>query len=368
MTLAAVTPTVTAPPAGDGGPAVPPSAAPATPAAPAAPAKGTPPAEPSRVAGSDFDADAAMAEALKVVTGKGETQTETKETPKPQEAKTEEKPKGDEEELPPPPADLTQKKLSEGFAKLERQKRRDQKAFTETQAKLAAKEQELAAKEQAWAQREASFKQHQENPLVLLEQHGWNFDRLVKFVMDDGKVPPEVLAERASAAQKKQIEDQQKRLDAIEAQRRANEDVVLSQEWERRTFAGVEAVLGTEAAPKEHTHQMIRWVEENSGRQAVLADVLAVQAAHFQKTRQTLDPATALVHVEQAYARMFSRRAGNPAQVGAGAPANPGAEKPRQLTSQDRSDVSMPSQAEIDNMSNDERMALAIRISQGSPR
>lgn len=356
-----------------------PAAPPAAPAAPPSPQakRDAQPAAPQRVEGKELDVEGLRKAAIAVAMGKapppvdGET-PETPAAPAAEAKPTPPKPKepgkeGEEEELPPPPADLTQKKLSEGFAKLERQRRRDQKEFNERTAALAAREAEVT---QLRAEAEAKAKaaaEHTNDPLRLLESHGWDVDRFVKFVMSDGQVPPEVLAQKATEATKKQLEEQQKKLDAIERQRQQHEDALLSSEWERRSYAGVEAKLGKIGEPLEHGLPHVAAIDEWSGRGTVFSDVLTVQAQHFQRTGQTLDPATALVHVEQAYAARFPNLLKrNPAQQGAGTPATTGAEKPRQITSSDVSDVSVPTDEELDKMTPDERRARAVRIAKGS--
>lgn len=351
--------------------AAPPPAAPAAAPAPQSKADAMP-GEPKRVEGQAFDADAVRKKALALATGK-ETDDEgdegaktpaTESKPKPAEAKPKEE---GEEDLPPPPADLTQKKLSEGFAKLERQRRRDQKEFQEKQAAFAAKEAEVTRLK---AEYEAKSKAHQDytnDPLKLLGEHGWDVNRVVEFIMSDGQVPPEVLAKKASAETQKRLDDQQKELDRIKSERETQEVLAKSSEWERRTYAGIENKLGKAEAPLDHGLQHVAFIDEAKGRTAIREDVLWVQGQHFLKTGQTLDPETALVHLEQAYFEMFPNLLKrNPAQQGAGTPATTGAEKPRQITSSDTSDVSVPTDEELDRMTPDERRARALKIARGS--
>lgn len=344
--------------------------APATPA-PASPADkaAAQPKPAERVSGADVDRDALMAEALSVAKGTKPAPVEGKEPPAPAEPSTDAqlKPKEGEEDIPPPPADLTQKKLSEGFAKLERQRRRDQKEFAAKTTELATRETALKTREAAIASHEAAMKAAAQDPLSYLKAGGWEFEELVNFVIQDGKVPPEVLAKRASEQHKAEIEKTKQEVEALKKQKQYEQDVLLSNEWERRTAAGIDAKLGPANEPIAHEFPTISFIEEQRGRGTVLADVLTTQAQHFQRTGQTLDPATALVHVERAYARMFPKlQARNPAQQGAGTPAATGAEKPRQITSSDKSDVSVPSDEELGNMTPEERLAVAVRVAKGS--
>jgi hypothetical protein len=286
--------------------------------------------------------------------------TETTEKP----AKTEDKKK---------PEDLTQDKLSRGFAKLKDQEERLARRYETWQGEVKAKEAELAKFKEERAAFETKREVYYKNPEQLLADHGWDVDKFVQYVMSDGKVPPDVLARQLQDQHKADLEKTRKEIEELKSVRQREEDAQLASEYDRQVATRVESIIGKDDAflpEAAESYPMFLRVIEEFGRDEVLEDVKRALIKHHQDTGQVVDPLRAVMYLDRAYRQRFPKMAsklgGNPAQNGAGASANSGAEKPRQLTTSDRSDIGTPSEEELDQMTPEERRARATRIFQGS--
>lgn len=339
------------------------------------------PAAPQRVEGQSFDVDAAMNQALKELgldhdasnlpTAEAapgmETSEETSdlETPPEQSQTQQQKPK---EEKPP-----TQDRLSRGFAKLHRQ----QEAFEAEKQSFATERQSFQTERQAfqterdtWTQQREAWKK---NPLAAIEDLGWNLDRFVKFVLEDGKVPPEVVAKQLADEQKNELKKTQEELEAIKRDKLAAEDTRLSRMFEEKTEARVKELLGDEGSYLEDAlakFPMVAKVDDLVGRTDVLFDVRKLLVQHLQQTGQAVDPIQALSYLDKAYRKRFPKLATdlgrNPAQSRAVQSAESGAQaKPVQLTSREVSDIGTPSDEELSSMTREQREERALQLFRG---
>jgi hypothetical protein len=333
------------------------------------------PVESSDVGSPRASEDALLAEAMATLEGGeggGEQPLEQQQKPAPAKPETEEQ--------------KTQARLSKGFAKLadleERFERRTAKQTQEFQAERAAFEAEraeLAPLKEAKARAASS-------PLEALSMLGWDYKSLVDYVMADGKIPPEKFAERLTNEHKTQYEKLQAQIEEMRQNGEREREAYEAQQETLRHEHAVRALFKDDSAPGAQRYPLFhdKFNESPETAQALMVDVQNVLTQHFNQTcvrenpndprsriikpGEKLDAERAVVYLEGILAKM-QVRARNPGQHGAvSQTANAGAARPqapKPLTPRDLSSSSMPTDAEIAQMSDEETEALAMRLLNG---
>ncbi len=310
-------------------------------------------------------------EALKTLDEGGGEQTDAPEAPK-----TPETPEAKTEE------EKTQAKLSKGFAKLAAEQDRHDRRVEKDRAALQAEREAFAAERAENEAFKAARAKAKTSPLEALQELGWTYREVVDYVLADGKIPPEKLAERLSNESKSEIARVQAELEAIKAQRQ--EEQVRYEE--RQDLSRIEQQTrglfrdgGDGLAKFPHFAHHFNASPEKAEK--LLTDIQNLRKRHFNETC-TRDPKTgqiikpgeivdalpAVAYIERIFAEMqISPK--NPGQPGAvPQTANAGAARqpaPKPLTARDLSVTSMPSDEELQQMSQEELEALSLRIYNG---
>lgn len=331
---------------------------------------GSPPPPPAAADASDIggvgsDEGALIREALSELDGGAEATPEVQQQtqqPKPAEKKPEE--------------ELTQRKLSNGFAKLAAQERRlevDREQFKAERASFEAERAEIAPLKEAMQKAKTS-------PLEALQAIGWSYKQLVDYVMADGQIPQEKLVERLTNEHKSNYERVQSELEQIKQQRQQEQERYEAQQDMSRIEHQTRSLFndGAEGLTKFPTFAY-HFKKSPETAQKLLQDVQNLRARHFnetcvrdQKTGQIIRPGEivdalpAVAYIERILADM-QMSAGNPGQPGAvPQTANAGAERqPKPLTPRDSSVTSMPSDEELAKMTDEEIHALSLRVLNG---
>lgn len=282
---------------------------------------------------------------------------------------------------PKKPEELTQKKLSDGFAKLAAKEDRHERRVAAETAKLQAERAAFEAERAEVAPLKEARERAKSSPLEALQLLGWNYKELVDYVMADGKIPPEKFAQRLDDDYKKKFADQEARINEInERYAKAQEQYEAQQDMNRVEHQTRELFKdgggGLEKFPTFAYH--FRRSPENA--QKLLVDVQNLRTRHFNETCQR-DPKTgqiirpgeivdalpAVAYIERILADI-QISTGNPGQPGAAlktANADAARQAPKPLTPRDSSVTSMPSDEELSKMSQEELDALSLRVLNG---
>lgn len=277
--------------------------------------------------GTPFDVEAARARALKLQQGEGGDGDE-EEPRKPEAAKPKEEKKPSETEEPEEdPEDkklresltekdgkLSQDKLERAFASLTKQEKRlkkrvgdfrtEQKSFElqQEQHQIAVREVE-AEREQGRARRERA----KTNPLEALNEIGWTFEQLTKYVMADGKIPPEKLIADMESSVKERLDKLSKEKDDLQQNIEKQRVIAAGTEYERKLRANVNELL-----PSYDFLQTYDPVE-------VQDLVLQIQVMHYEENaknpkgqQKTIDSKEILDMLENRQAETAARHARRP--------------------------------------------------------
>jgi hypothetical protein len=342
----------------------------ATPVNQGGPPPAATPVDSAGVGGVGGGEEALLAEAL--ATLQGDEGEQALEQP-PQQAK---KPEGKPEEL-------TQKKLSDGFAKLSAKEERFERRAAEHTQKFNAERAAFEAERAELAPLKEAKIRAQSSPLEALQLLGWDYKSLVDYVMADGQIPPEKFAQRLSDQHKAELEAVKAEMEGFKKSREqereayeAQQEVSRIEHQTRSLFTGGDESPGAQHCPLFYA----KFSESPENASQLLVDVQQVLSTHFNQTctrdaqgriirpGEKLDAGRAVVYLEGILAKMQVRPR-NPGQPGAASQtANAGAARqqaPKPLTPRDLSVTSMPSDEEIAAMSDEETEALALRIMNG---
>ncbi len=318
---------------------------------------------------SGGDEDALLAQALQTLDSgeeQGDEIPDTEPQPKPKEPAKEEQ---------------TQAKLSKGFAKLAEQEDRLDRRYKAWQSEQAQATTELQAARAEVATYKAAMEQAKQSPLSALKALGWEYDQLAQYVLKDGQLPPAMMAKHLEEHQKSEYS----KLEAqVQEMRRQAERANLERqgrEYEGRVESEVQGLFadGSEAATQypNFAHHF-----KNGRGVDLMIDVKRVLAQHFNETC-VRDPKTgriikpgevvaserAVRYVESILAKMqvgqLPAAGRNPGQPGAAQAANAGAAKPRPLVPRDYSEAGIPSEQELEAMTDEQREALAMQMFRG---
>jgi hypothetical protein len=327
------------------------------------------PADSSDVGSPRGSEDALLQEAMGVLEG-GEEGAAADEGPKPQ-------------EKPKPAEEQTQTKLSAAYAKLAAREERHDRRVAEQTAKFQSERASFEAELAELAPLKEAKAKAASSPLEALQLLGWGYKDLVDYVMADGKIPPEKFAERLSQQQKAEIDAVKAELEGIKKNRQteleayeAQQEVSRIEHQTKQLFAGDDSP-GAEHCPLFYS----KFSESPENAAQLMVDVQSVLTTHYNQTcvrdpqtgriikpGEKLDVGRAVVYLEGILAKMQIRPR-NPGQPGAVTQtANAGAARqqaPKPLTPRDLSVTSMPSEAELAAMSQEETEALALRIMNG---
>jgi hypothetical protein len=301
-----------------------------------------------------FDVDEARARALAALEAGDEGGDAPGELPEEEEEKTkpEPKPKPDEpeaeeeedahskrlrEELTEKDGKLSQDKLERAFAALTKQEKRlKAKVATLGQERdtfKAERDQVLALRkdvEEARTKDSERRERAKTKPLEALTELGWSYEDLIKYVMQDGKIPPEKLIKDMEAEQSRKFEAVRAELEEAKNDVVKHRTIAAGTDYERRLRASV-----ADALPS-FTYLPAYPVKE------VQDLVLSIQVGRYEENtklpegkQKSLDSIEILKELEQRQAEiveLHSKRLGlKPGQAGAAA-ANPGTGKSKPLT------------------------------------
>lgn len=290
----------------------------------------------------------------------------TEEPTKIEEKKVEEAKK--EEPLP----DIAE--ISKSFAALKHKTKR----FDDDRAAFNAEKTEFEAKKTAdsadFEKQRSEFNAHVEmakkNPLSALKALGWSPEQLYAYIEKDGQVPPERLIESAKAELKKELEDLRAERAKETEEKKARDAEALKAEqrtqadgFARRVGLEIADVADAEVAKYPYTRNVIL---KNPGlvHRAVLNSI----ASHMAKEKKVLAVSDAMMQFEEqakANAEMLGLPpiSSDPRQAGAVQPANPGNIEP--ISKSDAAKSGLVPKRAPDEMSDDERYELGLRLARG---
>lgn len=243
----------------------------------------------------------------------------------PTKPKVEEKPKPEEK-----PKDEVE--LSKKWARLSAQEDR----LVARQKQAAETLKQLEAREAAIAEREALAK----DPVEFLSKQGWDKDRIVKWIQDDGKIDPEVMVKQLDEKYRTEIENLKKER---EQERQELESTRRTRDMER-----VEGALNDEVMQLAKTDAELgvlkRLVEKNPQKfepfiqKRVGTIIREVWNKTFNKGEHegtnrgtVVDPRDALLYLQTELAEL---QLADPGQAPAVRSANPVAVEPTPITNQ----------------------------------
>ncbi len=345
----------------------------ATPAAPPPPAPAGGDGDSASVeVGGNSSEDALLDQALATLRGEGDEAPETAEGEAPAEgapaaAEPAEK-----------PAEVTQAKLSKGFAKLRAQEERFERRAAEMEAAHAQREATYAERDTKYAGYEQALQEARQSPLRALKLLGWEYDQLAKYVLNDGQLPPEQMAKHLQEHQQSEFQRLQGEIESLKQERAKEGEARAAREFEGRVEGDVHALFkgdSPDGAKYPHFAHHFR----NGQGEKLMVDVKSVLAKHFNQTcvrdekgriikpGEIVASERAVMYIENILKGMQvgPLPTGNPGQSGAVKSANTGAAKPRPLVARDASEMSVPSDQEIESMSDEERFNLALQVTSG---
>lgn len=333
-----------------------------TPAPGADPSGGAPPADAvvespvvETVAddGVEEDAEAREAAALAELTGKAAPKEEPK--PKPKEEPKEEIPSIEEQSRSFAALKHKTQRFNEERAAFAEEKR----AFEETQAKDKAEIEKLRT------ELEGRRERAKKTPLEALKELGWTPDQLLQYIGENGEIPKDRLFQTLKEEMQKELEavreETKKEREAREAQeaetlkRRQSEE---SSAFQRRVGMEIVDIATQEADKYKYLGKILR---KDPG--AVHRGVLNLIAQHFQQTKKPLAVSDAMLQIEKQQADWFEENQPDPQQAGAVKPANPGSIEP--IPKLDTAKRGVAPKKELDELTEEEREELALRIAKG---
>lgn len=222
--------------------------------------------------------------------------------------------------------------LSKKWAKLTAQEDR----LVERQKKAAESIKSLEAREAAIIERE----QLAADPVAFLQKQGWDKDRIVKWIQDDGKIDPETMVKQLDEKYRTEIanlkkEREQERLE-LENTRRTREmsDVENELNQEVLHLAKTDDELGvlkrlTEKNPKKFEP----FIQKRVGSIIAEAWRKTFNQGEFEGTNKgmVVDPRDAMLYLQAELAEL---QLADPGQVPAVRSANPVAVEPTPITNQ----------------------------------
>lgn len=291
--------------------------------------------------GTPFDVEAARARALKLQHGDdGEDKPEEAKKPPEPKAEPESVGDGDEEESKKARAELMDKdgkldndKLERAFASLTKQEKRLRKREGELrdgrkgfELQQAQHKESLAALEQEREQFRTRRERAKKNPLSALEELGWTYEQVVKYVVDDGKVPPEKLVRDIEEATKTRLDELKREKDELQADVEKHRTIQAGTDYERRLRANVAEL-----------HSAYKYVSKWPVSEVQDA-VLQIQVQHYEENarnpqgkQKTIDSKEILDILENRQAEIVNRLGLESGQAGA-ATQKPEAGKSKPLT------------------------------------
>jgi hypothetical protein len=297
--------------------------------------------------GVPFDADAAREQALQAFRdAEGDEEETLERAPKPEEEKkpAAPEPEPDEEdehakklreELTEKDGKLSQDKLERAFASLTKQEKRlknkvkalgqEREVFVGERERVAALQKEIETERATLAARRDKAKS---KPLEALTELGWSYEDLVKYVMQDGKIPPEKLVADMKAEQARELQEQKKELDALKTDIEKSKVIAAGTDYERKLRANIADL-----------HPAYRYVSKYPVEE-VQDLVLQIQVQHWEENQKlpagkqkTIDSKEILDMLENRQAEIVKRLGLESGQAGAPS-ANPGTAKSKTLTNE----------------------------------
>lgn len=280
------------------------------------------------------------------------------------------------------PEEQTQKKLSDGFAKLAAREERHDRRVAEDTAKAREREAAYEAREARLKPMEEAYEKAKSSPLEALQTIGWSYKELVDYVMADGKIPPEKFAERLSQQQKTELDAMKAELESIKQSRNQERDAYESQQEMARNEHSVRTLFADGGQGIQRYPTFAHHFRRDPGiAQRLMVDVNNALTQHFNETcvrdekgriikpGEKLDAERAVAYLEGILGTWQVPGQGNPGQPGA-VPQTAKADaarqsEPKPLTPRDLSVTSMPSDDELSKMSQEELDALSLRIYKG---
>ena len=331
-------------------------------AAVVAPATNTAPVVNADIAdgGGEFDRAAAFAEYQKVTDSEGDGTSrldvkdfdpneeppteETAAEPKPEDLTEEERIANRRKKLSDEKGKLSQDKLDGAFAKLTAEGKRLRGKVEALKGERAAFEKLQADHREAIEtaatrvnKTEAEWNEHAEKaktePLTVLEKLGWDWDKLVRYVQNNGKVAPEDAMKSAQQTYEQKLAAQAQELKDLKDSLSQRDMKSEASQYEQRAVATMESLI-TAAGSKYELVKNYDLKTEIAPK--VLQNIAAIYREGGTLGSKTypkgtaLDPATVLDHFEAQEAKALARHGYRPGQAGAASSAAKlGAAKPK---------------------------------------
>lgn len=331
-----------------------------TPAPGADPSGGAPPADAvvespvvETVAddGVEDDAEAREAAALAELTGKA---TPKEEKPKPKEEPKEEIPSIEEQSRSFAALKHKTQRFNEERAAFAEEKR----AFEETQAKDKAEIEKLRT------ELEGRRERAKKTPLEALKELGWTPDQLLQYIGENGEIPKDRLFQTLKEEMQKELEEvrnetkkEREAREAAEAENLKKRQAEESSAFQRRVGMEIVDIATQEAEKYKYLNKILR---KDPG--AIHREVLNRIAHAYKTTKKPLAVSDAMLQIEKQQADWFEDQP-DPQQAGAVKPANPGSIEP--IPKLDTAKRGVAPKKELDELTEEEREELALRIAKG---
>jgi vacuolar-type H+-ATPase subunit I/STV1 len=238
-------------------------------------------------------------------------------------AETPEVPASKPEEKPEPPKTKDELDLSKSWAKHDRERA----SLARKKAEFAALVKEFETKQAEFEPKNADLQTAYSDPIAFLGKAGWDKDKIMQWVMGDGKVDPELLVKQLETRHQEEIrklrEERDQEKQELEDARRARE----LERVESELYQDVSAQL------KDPRFELLqKLVAKNPKQEAVLQKKVGeIIAAVYKKSgnETVVDPADALAYLQAELAEI---QLADPAPSPAVKPAKLAAVEPKPIT------------------------------------
>lgn len=166
---------------------------------------------------------------------------------------------------------------------------------------LARKEREIRQKEQVFKEQMGEYEAYRKerellknNPLDFLEKNGWKFNDLAEYVLNDQKKTPDM-----------QVSELQKRIDQLEAERKAELETKQRSEQEKQNQAAInnfKEKIKTSITENNETYELIN----HFGEYDLVYEVIS---NYYANNGQILDVDKAAQEVENYLEQQFEKAA-----------------------------------------------------------
>jgi Skp family chaperone for outer membrane proteins len=213
--------------------------------------------------------------------------------------------------------------LSKSWAKHDRERA----SLAKKKAEFAAQVKEFEAKQAEFEPKNAGLEEAYRDPIAFLGKAGWDKDKIMQWVMGDGKVDPELLVKQLETRHQEEI---RKLREERETEKKELESARRTREFERVESELYQDVSAQLKDPKFELLQKL--VAKNPKQEGVLQRrVGEIISAVYKKTsgETVVDPADALAYLQAELAEI---QLSDPAPSPAVKPAKLAAVEPKPIT------------------------------------